>query len=49
MSHDPRPPQRSQRDSRPDLRPMLILIALLAVVLIGWVLLSPLILPPPVR
>ncbi len=32
---------------RPDLRPMLILVGLLAAVTVGWLLLSPLILPPP--
>jgi hypothetical protein len=39
----PRPPS----DYRPDLRPMLVLVALLALVLIGWIVLSPLILPEP--
>ena len=38
---------RSPRDYRPDLRPMLILVVLLALVVIGWILLSPLILPAP--
>ncbi len=37
----PKPPS----DYRPDLRPMLILAALLLGVIIGWLLLSPLILP----
>jgi hypothetical protein len=37
----PKPPS----DYRPDLRPMLILGALLVAVVIGWILLSPLILP----
>jgi hypothetical protein len=46
MSGDPRPPRRSPGDYRPDLRPMLILAALLAAVVIGWMLLSPLVLPP---
>jgi hypothetical protein len=46
MSPDPRPPRRSPRDYRPDLRPMLILVGLLAAVILGWVFLSPLILPP---
>ena len=36
------PPQRP----RPDLRPMLILVVVLIVVTLGWLLLSPLILPP---
>jgi hypothetical protein len=49
MSRDPRPPRRSPGDYRPDLRPMLILGALLVVVVLGWVLLSPLVLPPSVR
>jgi hypothetical protein len=43
------PPPRSPRDYRPDLRPILILVALLAAVIVGWVILSALILPPPVR
>lgn len=37
---------RSPRDYRPDLRPMLILAVLLVVVVLGWIVLSPLILPP---
>jgi hypothetical protein len=45
MSSDARPPRRSPGDYRPDLRPMLILAALLAAVVIGWILLSPLVLP----
>jgi hypothetical protein len=45
MSGDARPPRRSPGDYRPDLRPMLILAALLAAVVIGWILLSPLVLP----
>lgn len=36
---------RSPRDYRPDLRPLLVLLGLLVVVVIGWVLLSPVILP----
>jgi hypothetical protein len=40
----PRPPRRPQ-DYRPDLRPMIILAVLLALVVVGWLLLSPLILP----
>jgi hypothetical protein len=45
MSGDP--PQRpsSPRDYRPDLRPMLILAGLLAVVIVGWIVISPLVLP----
>jgi len=49
MSGDPPPPRRSPGDYRPDLRPMLILGGLLVAVLVGWILLSPLILPAPVR
>ena len=40
------PPQRKRpSDYRPDLRPMLILGALLVLIVVAWVLLSPLILP----
>jgi hypothetical protein len=39
------PPRRSPGDYRPDLRPMLILGALLVAVVVGWIILSPLILP----
>jgi hypothetical protein len=45
MAGDPPRPHRSPRDYRPDLRPMLLLGALLVAVVIGWILLSPLILP----
>ena len=38
----PKPPSAY----RPDLRPMLILFGLLAVVIVGWILLGQLILPP---
>lgn len=41
---EPRRP-RSPRDYRPDLRPMLLLLALLVAVVIGWIWLSPAILP----
>jgi hypothetical protein len=34
---------------KPDLRPILILVGLLVAVVIGWILLSPIILPPAVR
>ena len=44
MQDEP-PKRRSPRDYRPDVRPALILLMLLVVVVIGWVLLSPLILP----
>ena len=47
MSGDaPPPPRRSPRDYRPDLRPMLILGVLLVAVVVAWLILSPLILPP---
>ena len=46
MADDPRPPRRSPVDYRPDLRPMLILLGVLVAVILGWLLLSPLILPP---
>ena len=38
-------PPRSPRDYRPDLRPMAIVLALLVLVIVGWLVLSPLILP----
>lgn len=41
--------RRSPRDYRPDLRPILILGGLLVVVILGWVLIGPLVLPPPAR
>jgi len=41
------PPGRSPRDYRPDLRPMLILVALLFAVIVAWLFISPLILPAP--
>ena len=46
MADDPRPPRRSPGDYRPDLRPMIILGVLLAAVVIAWLILSPLMLPP---
>ena len=46
MADDSRPPRRSPGDYRPDLRPMLILGALLVAVVLAWLILSPLILPP---
>lgn len=49
MSGDPDPPRRSPRDYRPDLRPMLILAGLLVLVIVGWILISPLVLPAPAR
>ncbi|CAN5512386.1 MAG: hypothetical protein H0X68_03740 [Chloroflexi bacterium] len=44
MPEEP-PPRRSPGDYRPDLRPMLILLALFVMVIIAWLFLSPLILP----
>ena len=41
----PGPPRKPPSAYRPDLRPMLILGGLLVAVVIGWILLSPLILP----
>jgi len=46
VAGDSRPPRRSPGDYRPDLRPMLILGALIVAVVVAWLLLSPLILPP---
>ena len=40
-----RPPRRSPGDYRPDLRPMAVLAAVLVVVVVAWLVLSPLILP----
>jgi hypothetical protein len=45
MSPEPPPPSRSPRDYRPDLRPMIILIALIVVVVLAWLFLSPQLLP----
>jgi hypothetical protein len=45
VADEPRPPRRSPQDYRPDLRPMLILGALLVVVVVAWIFLSPVILP----
>jgi len=45
MSADAPPPRPSPGDYRPDLRPMLILAGLLLAVLLGWILISPLLLP----
>jgi hypothetical protein len=45
MSGDPPTPRRSPGDYRPDLRPMLILGGLLVAVVVGWILISPLLLP----
>lgn len=52
MSEPPVPPStgprrpRQPRDYRPDLRPILILAGLLLAVVLGWLFISPLILPP---
>jgi hypothetical protein len=52
MSEPPVPPPtaprrpRQPRDYRPDLRPILILAGLLLAVVLGWLFISPLILPP---
>jgi hypothetical protein len=45
MASDPPPGGRGPGDYRPDLRPMLILAGLLVLVVVGWILLTPLILP----
>jgi hypothetical protein len=45
----PRRPNRPPSSYRPDLRPMLILAGMLLLVVIGWIILSPMILPPAVR
>jgi hypothetical protein len=49
MSLTPQAPRKPPSDYRPDLRPMLILVGVLVLVVIGWLVLSPLILPPPAR
>ncbi|HSM38164.1 MAG TPA: LapA family protein [Candidatus Limnocylindrales bacterium] len=41
----PAQPPRPPSEYRPDLRPMLILFALLVGVIVGWLVLSPMILP----
>lgn len=46
---EPRPPRKPPSAYRPDLRPMLILGAVLLGVIVGWIVLSPIILPPAVR
>jgi hypothetical protein len=43
---DQPPARRAPSDYRPDLRPMLILGVLLVAVVVAWLILSPLILPP---
>jgi hypothetical protein len=42
----PGEPRRPPREYRPDLRPMILLGILLLAVVIGWLLLSPILLPP---
>jgi hypothetical protein len=44
MQQEP-PKRRSPGDYRPDLRPLIILGILLIVIVAGWLILSPLILP----
>ncbi len=44
MQQEP-PKRRSPGDYRPDLRPLSILVILLIVIVAGWLILSPLILP----
>ena len=45
MQDEP-PRRRAPGDYRPDLRPVVILVILLGVIVVGWLILSPLILPP---
>ena len=45
MPEAPQPRPKGPGDYRPDLRPMLILVAMLAAVVVAWLFLSPLILP----
>jgi hypothetical protein len=42
----PGEPPRPPGQYRPDLRPMILLGVLLVAVVIGWLLLSPILLPP---
>jgi hypothetical protein len=44
-----RPGRRPPSSYRPDLRPILVLAGMLLLVIVGWIVLSPLILPPAVR
>ena len=46
MGAQPDGGRRGPSDYRPDLRPIAIVIALVVLVVVGWILLSPLILPP---
>lgn len=43
------PAPRRPQDYRPDLRPMILLGLLLVAVVAGWIVLSPLLLPPATR
>ena len=45
MPAEPPPPPKGPRDYRPDVRPLLLVGILLVAVVIGWVILSPMILP----
>jgi hypothetical protein len=45
VAEEPRPPRRPPSEYRPDLRPMLLLGGLLVLVVLAWVILSPIILP----
>ena len=42
----PGEPPRPPREYRPDLRPMILLGLLLVAVVVGWLVLSPILLPP---
>ncbi|HEX6141045.1 MAG TPA: hypothetical protein VF013_11380 [Candidatus Limnocylindria bacterium] len=42
---DERPPRKPPSAYRPDLRPMLILLGLLILVVAGWIVLGPMLLP----
>ena len=46
MTQPPEPGPRRPRDYRPDLRPILILIGLLVLIVLSWLFLGPVILPP---
>jgi hypothetical protein len=46
MPAEPPPPPRQPRDYRPDLRPMLILVGLLVLIVLAWLFIGPLVLPP---
>lgn len=43
------PPPRRPQDYRPDLRPMILLGLLLVAVVVGWIVLSPILLPHATR